>query len=225
MTRIAGVLTALTFSTCLACGASSSPAGAGGAGGASNGGRSGSGASGGGGSPTAGSGGGGSGGGTAGAGVVPDGGTPTATGQFTIIYNGAATPSTLTTCSDCQAWFDVTVNYGVFSLAFENSGGAPHTTTVYIHVYAAYNPGEYWVDVYFLEDNPSYPLAYQGNYYFTNSATAILSDAPNACITLTSVNLATGGYVAGSLDCMYLGGGDPNQQTAELRGTFSATLQ
>jgi hypothetical protein len=146
----------------------------------------------------------------------------TAVGQFTIIYNGdgGMLTETLTTCTDCRGWYDSTSGYGVLWLEFENSAGAPHTTLVNVQVNPFLN-GEYWVGVNFLEDNPSFPFAYQGNYYFSNGATAMLNTS-GMCLATTKIDLSDGGGVAGSLDCMFRGGQSTNQQTAELRGTFSS---
>ena len=147
---------------------------------------------------------------------------PTVTaGQFTIIYGGTMT-RTLTTCVNCYGLYHSDVNYGTGWLEMANSGGAGYSTTVSVSVTPGFS-ADWSVGISFLENNPTLPLVYQGNYYFTGALTQ-MQVTPQGCITLDAIDLELGGGMAASFDCTFEGGASTNQQPAEMRGSFTVAF-
>ena len=146
-------------------------------------------------------------------------GPGSATGQFTIVYDGTLT-SCLTTCATCSGYFSST-GYGVLTLAMENSAGPPNTTTLYFQIGPGFVGATYAVDITLSENNPSFARMYQTNYHYAPGGAVNI--VPGACVTFSSIDLAAGGGVSGSVDCDFMGSGVGSEQVAaHLSGTFSS---
>lgn len=141
------------------------------------------------------------------------------TGQFTVIYGGTMT-RTLTTCLNCTAFYDSSINYGSAGFEMANAGGASSSTLVVMSITRGF-AADWEVSIHWAEGDPTLPPVYQTSYYFSSGEVAI-QVTPTSCVTLTSVSLGVGGGFAGSFDCTFSGGLDANRVSAQMRGTFSA---
>jgi hypothetical protein len=148
-------------------------------------------------------------------------GPGSATGEFTIVYNGTLT-SHLVTCFDCTGIYN-DPGYADVTLQMENSAGWNHFTPVTVWVGPGVLGAAYDAALSFYEDNPPFGSMYQGKYSFPSTAPAM--NASGGCITFSRLDMASGGGIAGAVDCELAGIGYNNEQvTAHVTGTFSSTF-
>jgi hypothetical protein len=138
-------------------------------------------------------------------------------GQFSVVYDGGVLSSCLTTCSSCTGFY--APPNGNVELVMENSAGPPFTTTLYVTVAPGFQGVAYTADLELIEGNLSFAKQYQGVFSIAGGAVNI---GPGACITISSVDLASGGGMSGTYDCDLVGQGvDNDQTTAHVTGSFS----
>jgi hypothetical protein len=143
-------------------------------------------------------------------------GPGSATGQFSVVYDHGALASCLRTCSSCTGFY--APPNGNVELDMENSAGSRNTTILYVTVSPGFQGVMYVAGLELLEGNLSYPVMYQGVYALASS----VNIEPGSCITLSSVDLESGGGMSGVFDCDLVGQGvDNDQTTAHVTGTFS----
>jgi hypothetical protein len=148
-------------------------------------------------------------------------GPGSATGQFTIVYNGTLT-SHLVTCFDCTGFY-ADPGDGELTLEMENSAGWNYFTRVYVSVQPGVLGAAYDAAVSVQEFNPPFGTMYQGVYSFPSTNPPM--NASGGCITFSRLDIAPGGGVAGSIDCDLGGISYTNEGVpAHITGTFSSTF-
>jgi hypothetical protein len=155
-------------------------------------------------------------------GTVGTGGTTTtmsASGQFTVTYDGTITKTYFSGCYLCQANFYPTLqNEGALAMSY--NGGR---STVSVDARNAKSGGgdELWIGVG--DNDPSLPAGVQGDYGF-GPGWVPMAGSPGSCATFTQYSLQRGGTLAGTLNCTLTGGSDTTPHTAVVQGSFQGTF-
>jgi hypothetical protein len=104
-------------------------------------------------------------------------------------------------------------------LVMQNSAGPPDTTVLFVTIGPGLQGVLYLAGLNLIEGNLSFPETYQGGYALGSGSVNI---GPGSCVTLSSVDLESGGGMSGTFDCDLIGQGvDNDQMTAHVTGTFS----
>jgi hypothetical protein len=140
-----------------------------------------------------------------------------ASGQFTVTFDGTLT-KTYSTCYVCEAnFYPQLQNEG--ALAFDFNTGQ---SSVDVAARTASSGSGNEISVGVEETEPSTPAGIQGTYLTTPDW---LPMAQSPCVTFTQFSVQHGGAMAGTLNnCTLTGGDDTTPHTAVVSGSFQGTF-
>jgi hypothetical protein len=166
----------------------------------------------------------GTGGATSSGGATGTGGTTgtggstamSASGQFTVTFDGTLT-KTYSTCYACAANYYATPPPIEGALAFDYNTGQ---SAVDVDARPASSGSGYEVSVGVEDTEPSTPAGIQGTYLSTPTWVPMTG----SCVTFSQFSLQHGGGMAGTLNCTLTGGNDTTPHTAVVQGSFQGTF-